>query len=136
MHFQRPPHAEAKVVSCLKGAIWDVIIDLRADSPTYRRWQGFELTSANRHQLYVPEGFAHGFQTVSDVAEVGYLISQFYAPEAAAGLRYDDPTFAIDWPLPVSVISDRDLALPCFVDPAAAPPVGQAVAAGPAQPSQ
>jgi dTDP-4-dehydrorhamnose 3,5-epimerase len=133
MHLQRPPHAEAKLVSCLKGAIWDVIIDLRADSPTYRRWQGFELTAANRHQLYVPEGFAHGFQTLCDAAEVGYLISQFYAPEAAAGLRYDDPTFAIDWPLPVSVISDRDLALPYCVDPAATR-VGQAVAAGPAQP--
>jgi dTDP-4-dehydrorhamnose 3,5-epimerase len=98
MHFQRPPHAEAKVVSCLKGAIWDVIIDLRADSPTYRRWQGFELTSANRHQLYVPEGFAHGFQTVSDDAEVGYLISQFYAPAISTPLGAQTTTAIRFWP--------------------------------------
>ena len=135
MHFQRPPHAEAKVVSCLKGAIWDVIIDLRADSPTYRRWQGFELTAANRHQLYLPEGFAHGFQTLCDDAEVGYLISQFYEPLAAGGVRFDDPAFSIEWPLPVSVISDKDRAWPDFFEPAA-PLAGPAVPPDPAQPSQ
>jgi dTDP-4-dehydrorhamnose 3,5-epimerase len=108
MHFQRTPHAEVKVVSCLRGAIWDVIIDLRPGSPTYRRWQGFELSADNRRQLYVPEGFAHGLQTLCDDTEVGYLISALYAPLAASGVRYDDPAFAIEWPLPVTVISEKD----------------------------
>jgi dTDP-4-dehydrorhamnose 3,5-epimerase len=119
MHFQRAPHGEVKVVSCLKGAIWDVIIDLRPESPSYRRWQGFELSTNNRLQLYVPEGFAHGFQTLCDDAEVGYLISAFYAPTAASGLRHDDPAFAINWPLPVSVISEKDRTWPDFLDAAA-----------------
>lgn len=114
MHFQHAPHGEAKVVSCLKGVIFDVIIDLRPDSPSYCRWQGFELTPENRRQLYVPEGFAHGFQTLCDDAAVGYLISAFYAPETASGVRYDDPAFTIDWPLPVISISDRDRAWPDF----------------------
>jgi dTDP-4-dehydrorhamnose 3,5-epimerase len=116
MHFQRAPHAEAKVVSCLKGAVWDVMIDLRPESPTYRRWQGFELTASNYRQLYIPEGFAHGFQTLCDAAEVGYLISQFYEPKAAGGVRYNDPAFAIEWPLPVTVISEKDRSWPDFVD--------------------
>ncbi|MGH6895134.1 MAG: dTDP-4-dehydrorhamnose 3,5-epimerase [Geminicoccaceae bacterium] len=116
MHFQRAPHAEVKVVSCLRGAIWDVIIDLRPESPTYRQWDGFELTADNRRQLYVPEGFAHGFQTLCDDTEVGYLISAFYAPLAASGLRYDDPAFAIAWPLPLSEISDKDRTWPDFRD--------------------
>jgi dTDP-4-dehydrorhamnose 3,5-epimerase len=114
MHFQRAPHAEVKVVSCLKGAIWDVIIDLRPESPTYCEWQGFELTADNYRQLYVPEGFAHGFQTLCADSEVGYLISAFYAPAAASGVRHDDPAFAIDWPLPVSVISEKDKSWPDF----------------------
>lgn len=117
MHFQRAPHGEAKVVRCLQGAIWDVIIDLRPNSPTYRRWQGFELTPENRRQLYVPEGFAHGFQTLSDDTEVGYLISAFYVPDAASGVRHDDPAFDIDWPLEVTVISEKDRAWPEFLDP-------------------
>jgi len=116
MHFQRAPHAEAKVVTCLKGAICDVIVDLRPESATYLRWQGFELTAENRRQLYVPEGFAHGFQTLCDDTEVGYLISAFYAPQAAAGVRYDDPAFAIDWPLPVTEISDKDRTWPDFLE--------------------
>jgi dTDP-4-dehydrorhamnose 3,5-epimerase len=114
MHFQRAPHGEVKVVGCLTGAIWDVIIDLRPGSATYRRWQGFELTAKNRRQLYVPEGFAHGFQTLCDDSEVGYLISVFYSPRAAGGVRYDDPAFAIEWPLPVSVISEKDRSWPDF----------------------
>ena len=118
MHFQRPPRSEVKVVRCLKGAIWDVIIDLRADSATYRRWQGFELTADNQRQLYVPEGFAHGFQTLCDDTRVSYLISAFYAPLAASGVRYDDPAFAIDWPLPVSEISEKDSTWPDFRDTA------------------
>jgi dTDP-4-dehydrorhamnose 3,5-epimerase len=114
MHFQRAPHGEVKVVRCLKGAIWDVIIDLRPQSPTYRRWQGFELSADNHRQLYVPEGFAHGFQTLADDTEVGYLISAFYAPQAAGGVRYDDPAFAIEWPLAVSEISEKDRTWPDF----------------------
>jgi dTDP-4-dehydrorhamnose 3,5-epimerase len=119
MHFQRAPHGEVKVVTCLKGAIWDVIIDLRPKSPTCRQWRGFELTAANRRQLYVPKGFAHGFQTLCDDVEVGYLISVFYAPAAASGVRHDDPAFAIDWPLPVSAISEKDRTWPVFLDAAA-----------------
>ena len=133
MHFQRAPHAEAKVVSCLKGAVWDVIVDLRPDSPTYCRWQGFELTAENCRQLYIPEGFAHGFQTLCDQAEVGYLISEFYEPSAAGGVRYNDPAFAIEWPLPLTVISEKDRTWPDFVDPAA-PLFGPAGATRPAQP--
>jgi dTDP-4-dehydrorhamnose 3,5-epimerase len=119
MHFQRAPHSEVKVVSCLKGAIWDVIIDLRPESTTYRRWQGFELTAENHRRLYVPEGFAHGFQTLCDDTEVGYLISAFYAPLAAAGVRHDDPAFAIEWPLPPTAISEKDRAWPAWLDAAA-----------------
>lgn len=114
MHFQRAPHAEIKLVSCLRGAIYDVIVDLRPTSPTFKRWQGFELSEENRRQLYIPEGFAHGFQTLADNCEVHYLISAFYAPEAAGGLRYDDPAFAIDWPLSVTDIADKDRAWPDF----------------------
>lgn len=114
MHYQRAPHAEVKLVRCLKGAIWDVIIDLNPDSPTYRRWQGFELSAANMRQLYIPKGFAHGFQTLEANCEIGYLISEFYAPAASAGVRWDDPRFGIDWPLPVSVMSDKDKGWPDF----------------------
>jgi dTDP-4-dehydrorhamnose 3,5-epimerase len=116
MHFQRAPHGEVKVVSCLRGALWDVIIDLRRESPTYRQWQGFELTAANQRQLYIPEGFAHGFQTLCDDTRAGYLISAFYVPQAAGGVRYDDPAFAVEWPLPVSVISEKDRSWPDFLD--------------------
>jgi dTDP-4-dehydrorhamnose 3,5-epimerase len=116
MHFQREPHVEVKLVRCLHGAIFDVIIDVRPHSSTYRRWQSFELTAENRLQLYIPSGFAHGFQTLSDEVEVGYLISEFYNAEAASGLKYDDPTFAISWPLPISTISDKDRGWPMFTD--------------------
>jgi dTDP-4-dehydrorhamnose 3,5-epimerase len=114
MHFQRAPYGEAKVVSCLQGAIWDVIVDLRTDSPTFRRWYGVELSPESHRQLYVPRGFAHGFQTLCDDAVVAYLISEFYTPSAAAGVRYNDPAFAIAWPLPVSVISEKDRSWPDF----------------------
>ena len=114
MHFQRAPHDEVKLVRCLSGAIWDVIIDLRPGSPTFRQWRGFELSAENQDQLYIPKGFAHGFQTLSDNAQVNYLISAFYAPEAATGVRYDDPAFGIAWPLPVSAISDKDMGWPDF----------------------
>lgn len=114
MHYQREPYSETKLVRCAKGSIWDVIIDIRPGSPTYRRWQGFELSSANGHQLYLPKGFAHGFQTLSDDVEVNYLISVPYSPESSFGIRHDDPSFDIHWPLPVTEISSKDLHWPDF----------------------
>jgi len=123
MHYQRPPHCEVKLVRCVKGAIWDVIIDVRPDSPTYRQWEGFELSASNSSQLYIPKGFAHGFQTLSERVEVNYLISERYVEEAACGIRHDDPSFAIPWPLPVSEISAKDLQWPDFLG-ASSPPCG------------
>ena len=114
LHFQRAPHEETKIVRCTRGGIFDVIVDLRPQSPSYLRWQGFELTEENRKALYVPKGFAHGFQTLADNAEIVYQISEFYAPNSAGGYRYDDAAFRITWPLPVTVISERDLSWPAF----------------------
>lgn len=114
LHYQEAPHAEIKVVSCIRGAIFDVCVDLRPDSPTFRQWRGVELSAENRRLFYMPVGCAHGFQTLTDDAEAHYLISEFYAPEAARGVRYDDPAFAVDWPLPVGVISDKDRSWPDF----------------------
>jgi dTDP-4-dehydrorhamnose 3,5-epimerase len=108
LHYQVAPHAEAKLARCTKGAIYDVLVDLRPDSPTFKRWFGIELTDDNHQMLYVPEGFAHGYQTLTDGAEMLYQTSQFYAAPSARGVRYDDPAFGIAWPLPVSVISDAD----------------------------
>ncbi|MEX0828312.1 MAG: dTDP-4-dehydrorhamnose 3,5-epimerase [Haliea sp.] len=116
MHYQREPHSEVKLVRCVRGTIWDVIIDIRPNSSTYRRWQAFELSDSNGSQLYIPKGFAHGFQTVSEDVEVNYLISEPYRSEAARGIRYDDPNFAIAWPLPVTSISEKDLRWPNFAD--------------------
>ena len=99
---------------CTRGGIFDVIVDLRPRSPSYLRWQGFELMAENRKALYVPKGFAHGFQTLADNAEIFYQISEFYAPNSAAGNRYDDAAFGIAWPLPVTVISERDRSWPAF----------------------
>ena len=112
LHFQRPPHAEAKLVRCLRGRILDVIVDLRRDSPTFMRHEGFELSAENGQMLYVPKGFAHGFQTLVDDVEVSYLVSAYYAPEAEGGLRHDDPQLGIRWPLPVTVLSAKDGAWP------------------------
>src|SRR5262249_44726060 len=109
LHFQHPPHEENKIVRCPRGAIFDVIVDLRPNSPSYLQWQGFELTAENRRALYIPKGFAHGFQTLADHCEIAYQISAFYAPQATAGYRYDDIAFRIAWPLPVNMISERDL---------------------------
>ena len=114
MHYQREPHGEVKLVRCIKGSVWDVIIDIRPGSPTYRRWQGFELSSANKNQLYVPKGFAHGFQTLRDDVEINYLISEPYSPQSSSGIRHDDSAFAIHWPLPVTEISSKDLQWPDF----------------------
>jgi dTDP-4-dehydrorhamnose 3,5-epimerase len=114
MHYQRPPHAEVKVVRCTRGAVFDAIVDLRPGSPTYRRSEGFELTAANGRMLYVPEGFAHGYLTLADDSEVAYLVSHPYTPGAEAGLRYDDPALGIAWPRPAAVLSDKDAAWPPF----------------------
>lgn len=112
LHFQRPPHAEAKLVRCVAGAIFDVIVDLRDGSPTRLAWEGFELSAGNGRMVLVPEGFAHGFQTLTDDAEVTYHVTHPYTPEAEGGLRYDDPALGIAWPLPVSMISEKDRAWP------------------------
>jgi dTDP-4-dehydrorhamnose 3,5-epimerase len=112
MHYQVAPSAEAKLVRCTMGAIYDVIIDLRPGSPTFLQHIGVELTVENRAMLFIPEGFAHGFQTLADSTEVSYQMSEFYAPEHARGVRWDDPAFGIVWPLPVSIISEKDRALP------------------------
>jgi dTDP-4-dehydrorhamnose 3,5-epimerase len=112
MHYQRPPHEEVKLLRCISGAIHDVLIDVRPDSPTFMRWEAYELTAENRRQLYVPAGVAHGFQTLAPDTEVAYLISAFYAPAAATGIRHDDPAFAIAWPLPVADISAKDRGWP------------------------
>lgn len=115
MHFQRAPRAQAKLVRCTMGAIYDVVIDLRPDSPTFRGWVGVELSAENRTMLFVPEGFAHGFQTLADDTEVFYQMSDYYAPETAGGVRWDDPAFGIEWPdAPARVINERDAAYADF----------------------
>lgn len=114
LHYQTPPAAETKLVRCTKGAIYDVIVDMRPDSPTYRQHIGVELTAENRRALYVPELFAHGYQALTDGAEVIYQVGEFYTPGYERGLRYDDPTFGITWPLPVTVISEKDASWPLF----------------------
>lgn len=116
MHYQCPPHSEAKLVRCVVGEIWDVIIDIRPGSTTYGHWQGFELSGANGRELYVPRGFAHGFQTLSDDVTINYLISEPYVSEAARGLRYNDPRFAIPWPIPTTEIAIKDTLWPDFLD--------------------
>ncbi len=108
MHYQSAPHEEAKTIRCTRGALYDVIIDLRPTSKTFTEWVGVELSAANQTMLYVPEGFAHGFLTLSNNTEVIYQMSEFYVPEAARGVRYDDPAFNIDWPDEIRTISDRD----------------------------
>ncbi len=112
MHYQTPPHAEVKLIRCTMGAIFDVIVDLRPDSPTWRQWTANELTAENRTMLYVPAGFAHGFQTLCDRSEVSYQMSAPYCPEAATGFRFDDPSVGVRWPFPPSMISRRDRSLP------------------------
>ena len=112
MHFQRAPHREVKVVRCVKGAIHDVIIDLRRGSPTYGRWEGFDLTEENGHMLYVPEGFAHGFVTLAGDTHVAYQVSHAYTPGAEGGVRWDDPAFGIAWLVAPAVVSPRDSAWP------------------------
>jgi dTDP-4-dehydrorhamnose 3,5-epimerase len=115
MHWQVAPHAEVKLIRCVRGAIYDVIVDLRRESDTFGEWVAVELTQENRGTLYVPEGFAHGYQTLVDETEVWYQMSAAYAPDAARGFRWNDTRFRIDWPVvPPSVMSERDSAWPDF----------------------
>jgi dTDP-4-dehydrorhamnose 3,5-epimerase len=116
MHYQAAPHGEAKLVRCTAGAIYDVVVDLRAESPSFGNWFGIELNASSHRALYAPEGFAHGFQTLAPASEVLYLMSAPYVPEAARGIRWDEPAIGIDWP-PCArrVISERDRSYPDFV---------------------
>ncbi len=115
MHYQAAPYEEVKLVRCTRGAVYDVIIDLRPESPTYKQWLGVELTADNYKMLYVPEGFAHGYQTLTDDAEVFYQVSQFYTPASERGVRWDDPAFGIEWPeTDTRIISDKDESWPDY----------------------
>ncbi|HTZ87487.1 MAG TPA: dTDP-4-dehydrorhamnose 3,5-epimerase [Solirubrobacteraceae bacterium] len=117
MHYQAEPHGEPKLVRCVRGAIFDVAVDLRSDSPMFRRWHGVELSAENRLAFYIPAGLAHGFQTLSDEVEVLYQMGNPYVPEAARGVRFNDPAFGIEWP-PVEgerTVSERDRSYPDFV---------------------
>lgn len=115
MHYQAKPHEETKLVRCTRGAIYDVILDLRPDSPTFKSWAGVELSAGNRKGLYVPVGFAHGFLTLQDETEVFYQMSEFFYPEYAVGVRWDDPAFGIEWPAIPEVISAKDANHPEFL---------------------
>jgi dTDP-4-dehydrorhamnose 3,5-epimerase len=117
MHYQSAPHEEHKLVRCTAGAIFDVIVDIRPASPTYRRWFGAELTVDNHRSLFIPPGFAHGFVSLTDATEVYYMISVAHAPDFSRGLRWNDPAFAIEWPLSPAVISERDAAYPLLGAP-------------------
>jgi dTDP-4-dehydrorhamnose 3,5-epimerase len=112
LHYQAEPHVEAKLVRCTRGAVWDVIVDLRKGSLTVRQWHAAELTADNRRALYIPAGFAHGFQTLADDSEVLYQMSEFYHPESARGILWDDPALQINWPLSNPTVSERDRSYP------------------------
>jgi dTDP-4-dehydrorhamnose 3,5-epimerase len=116
IHYQDHPYPEAKLVRCTQGAIFDVAVDLRPQSGTFKQWFGAVLSSENRHMLYVPEGCAHGFLTLTDKTEVFYQMSEFYHPDSARGVRFDDPAFKIVWPEKIEVVSERDRAYPDFLD--------------------
>lgn len=117
MHFQAAPHEEAKLVRCVQGAIWDVIVDLRPGSPTRLKWFGTELSAGNRRALYIPQGFAHGFQTLRDDSEVLYMMNVPFHPASARGLPWNDPAFGIEWPIADPVMSDRDRAFGRYGSP-------------------
>jgi dTDP-4-dehydrorhamnose 3,5-epimerase len=108
LHFQRFPHAETKIVRCTRGSIFDVIVDLRPGSPTFRRWFGVQLSEENRKMIYVPEGMAQGYITLEDDTEINYHTSEFFHPESASGVRFDDPTLGIEWPVTATVVSQQD----------------------------
>jgi len=114
MHYQRAPHAEVKIIRCTRGAIYDVIIDLRKDSPTYCRWVGVELTQDDYKMLYVPEGFAHGYVTLKPDTETIYFVTAAYAPDHEGAVRWDDPAFKIEWPIPEPILSDKDRSHPDY----------------------
>lgn len=114
MHYQSAPCGEVKVVRCIAGALYDVVIDLRRGSPTYLQWLGVELTAKNRTMLYVPKGFGHGFMTTADNTEALYLVTEYYTPGHEGGIRWDDPRFAIRWPFPPQVVSEKDGSWPDF----------------------
>jgi dTDP-4-dehydrorhamnose 3,5-epimerase len=116
MHFQRAPHAEMKLVRCLKGRVWDVLVDLRAGSQTFLRWHAEELSEQNRRMLVIPEGCAHGFQALEPDSELLYLHTAAYRPDAEGGVRFDDPRLAITWPLPAADLSERDRGHPALTD--------------------
>ena len=108
MHFQKEPKAEDKIIQCLKGAVYDVVVDLRKDSLTYGKWIAVELSEENKKMFFVPKGFAHGFQTLTDNCEMQYFMSEFYSPEQVRGVRWDDPFFNIKWPIENPILSERD----------------------------
>jgi len=114
MHYQEEPYAEVKLVRCTAGALYDVILDLRPSSPTYGKWHAMELNATNRKMVYVPKGFAHGFQSLTDHSEVLYCISESYRAESAKGVRWDDSAFKIEWPIPEKIISERDQRFPDY----------------------
>ncbi len=118
LHYQLPPHAETKMVRCLQGSIFDVVVDIRPESPTFTQWFGMTLSSENRKMMYVPEGCAHGFLTLEEDSEILYLVSAAYSPNAERGIRWNDPAFSIEWPLQPVVISERDSIHPEFSDEA------------------
>jgi dTDP-4-dehydrorhamnose 3,5-epimerase len=115
LHYQLAPHQEVKLVRCTRGAVYNVIVDLRPNSPTYKEWLGIELSADNHTMIYVPEGFANGYQTLTDNAEICYQTTAFFSPECARGLRYNDPTFNIEWPLEVESISEQDRRWPDYL---------------------
>jgi dTDP-4-dehydrorhamnose 3,5-epimerase len=117
LHYQLPPAAEVKVVRCVRGAFWDVIVDLRPDSPSFKKWFGAELSAENRQMMYVPRGFAHAFLTLTDDAEAIYLVSAFYGPEQERGVRWNDPAIGIEWPIEPVEVSPKDAEWP-DLDPA------------------
>jgi dTDP-4-dehydrorhamnose 3,5-epimerase len=112
MHFQHTPFCEVKLVKCVQGSIFDVIVDVRAGSPTFLQWFGAELSAENKRMMYVPAGFAHGFQSLSDYSEITYMVSAFYNKESERGVKYNEPKVNIEWPLPVSLVSDKDNSIP------------------------
>jgi dTDP-4-dehydrorhamnose 3,5-epimerase len=118
LHFQAPPHAQVKLIRCIRGAVFDVVVDLRKGSPTYGQWVSAELTAENGHQLFVPTGFAHGYMTTEPESELFYKVSDYYAPGSEGGLRFDDPDIGISWPLPPPriTLSDKDRTLPLLRD--------------------
>lgn len=115
LHFQKAPFAEAKLIRCVRGKVFDVMVDLRSESPTYRQWFGYTISDTVLEALFLPAGFAHGFQTLSDVCHLEYAMSNVYNENASAGIRWDDPQLCIEWPLPVTTISEKDKALPTLI---------------------